>query len=128
MQLGIVVSRVVIELPILQYFSCVKLGKMYGLFQLRYSNIPLYSLYIVPHTPDEWRTMSHKNTPNEDPLFRSQHSVFPFQPNAEHRLGSSTNTRYDHAMLHADEPVMKINEFASIMGLISSEDDFPTAA
>ena len=128
MQLGIVVSRVVIEHSILQYFSCVKLGKMYGLFHSRFSNIPLYCLYIVPHTPDEWRTMSYKNKPNEDPLFCSPYSVFPFQPNAERRLGSTTNARYDHAMLHADEPMMKINEFASIMGLISSEEDFPTAA
>jgi hypothetical protein len=63
-----------------------------------------------------------------DPLQFSNRLSLPFPINAASRLGTERSKRYDDFIFALDEAEYRIREFASIMGMWSTDDDSPTAA
>lgn len=66
--------------------------------------------------------------PYVDPLRHSHRDSLPFPTEAASRLGSQRSQRYDDLFLAVEEAELRIREFASIMGLLETDDDTPTAA
>ena len=75
---------------------------------------------------DPW----HNLAPREegDPLLSSDKTTLPFNVNADSRLSTQRNVRYDALILAGDEAELRLREIASIMGIVTDDDDFPTAA
>ena len=66
--------------------------------------------------------------PHIDPLRNSLRDSLPFPIDAASRLGAERGKRYDDLFCSIEEAEMRLRELASIMGLLSIEDDTPTAA
>lgn len=65
---------------------------------------------------------------SDDPLQLSLRTTLPFPTEAASRLGSERSSRYDNVIFSMDEAELRIREFASIMGMLTVDDDTPTAA
>jgi hypothetical protein len=72
--------------------------------------------------------MSQQRNSRPDPLKYSNRTSLPFTDCADDRLGSTRNSRYDDSLLNFAGAELQIREFASIMGMVGSDDDYPTAA
>ena len=79
-------------------------------------------------SPDEVNSMSEQKNSCPDPLKYSNRTSLPFTDCADNRLGSTRNSRYDHGLLNFAGAELQIRQFASIMGMVGSDDDYPTAA
>tara|TARA_B100000959_G_C14977125_1_gene621965 strand:- start:2123 stop:2368 length:246 start_codon:yes stop_codon:yes gene_type:complete len=63
-----------------------------------------------------------------DPLQLSKQESLPFPTKAASRLAEQRSGRYDDMLVALEGAELKIRELASVMGMLSNDDDLPTAA
>ena len=63
-----------------------------------------------------------------DPLHLSTAESLPFPTLAASRLAEQRSSRYDEVFFAVEDAEIRIRELASVMGMLPSDDDLPTAA
>jgi hypothetical protein len=63
-----------------------------------------------------------------DPLRLSTKTTLPFPQQAASRLAEQRSTRYDEILEDVEDAQKRVQRLASIMGMLPSDDDLPSAA